>query len=60
MANGLTVQDQGGEALLFRNLTDAGAIDPLAPHAGLPVQAGTKWLATRWIRVATFDPWNAN
>ena len=42
MANGLAVQGQGGDGLLFRNLTDAGAIDPPAQHAGLRVQAGTK------------------
>ena len=57
MANGLAVQGQGGDGLLFRNLTDAGAIDPPAQHAGLRVQAGTKWLATRWIRVAPSYPW---
>ena len=58
LATGLTVRGRGGDGLLFRNLDNAGDPDPLAQHAGLPVEAGTKWLCTRWIRQAPFDPWN--
>lgn len=57
--SGLTVQGKAGDGLLFRNLDAAGRPDPLARHAGLPIEAGTKWLATRWIRLAPHDPWTA-
>lgn len=56
-ATGLMVAGRGGDGLLFRNLDDAGAIDPMALHAGLPVTAGKKWLCTRWIRMGPHDPW---
>jgi enamine deaminase RidA (YjgF/YER057c/UK114 family) len=56
---GLTVEGRGGDGLLFRNLDDAARPDPRARHAGLPVEAGVKWLATRWIRIAPHDPWTA-
>jgi prolyl 4-hydroxylase len=59
-ATGLTVQGKGGDGLLFRNLDAAGRPDPLSRHAGLPIEAGTKWLATRWIRLAPHDPWTAS
>ena len=52
---GLSVRGRPGEALLFRNLDDAGRPDPLMRHAGLPVSSGTKWLATRWIRQKPLD-----
>jgi prolyl 4-hydroxylase len=58
-ATGLTVRGKGGDGLLFRNLDDAGQVDPLARHAGLPVEAGVKWLCTRWIRLGPHDPWTA-
>lgn len=45
-----------GDALVFRNLLPDGQPDPRTQHAGLPVTSGIKWLATRWIRVSAFDP----
>ena len=39
-----------GDALLFRNMTDDGEPDPKTAHVGTPVTAGTKFLASRWIR----------
>lgn len=54
---GLTLRPQGGDAILFANLRPDGSPDPRARHAGLPVQAGAKWLATRWIREHPVDPW---
>jgi prolyl 4-hydroxylase len=48
-----------GDALIFRNVLDSGLGDPDARHAGLPVETGTKWLATRWIRKSTYHPWDA-
>ncbi|MEN9683085.1 MAG: hypothetical protein RIQ99_1782 [Pseudomonadota bacterium] len=56
--SGLTVAGQGGDALYFANVDDQGRPDPLSAHAGLPVDAGVKWVATRWIRAATHDVWN--
>lgn len=39
-----------GAGLLFRNALPGGLPDPDAQHAGLPVLAGEKYLASRWIR----------
>ena len=49
---GLTFRGRAGDALLFRNALPDGMIDPRAVHAGLPVTAGVKHLASRWIRAA--------
>ncbi|MBA3563722.1 MAG: SEL1-like repeat protein [Gammaproteobacteria bacterium] len=46
----LLVAPEKGKALLFHNCKDDGSIEPLTQHAGEPVLAGEKWLATRWIR----------
>ncbi|MFV1920356.1 2OG-Fe(II) oxygenase [Sphingomonas sp. MJ1 (PH-R8)] len=54
---GLTVAPRGGDALVFDNVTEDGRPDVRTKHAGLPVRAGAKWLATRWIRARSFDPW---
>ncbi|MBA2466316.1 MAG: 2OG-Fe(II) oxygenase [Sphingomonas sp.] len=45
-----------GDALIFRNADAAGNGDPATLHAGLPVTGGVKWLATRWIRARSYDP----
>lgn len=55
----LIVRPRAGDAILFDNVDATGAIDLQSRHAGLPVTRGTKWLATRWIRAAPYDPWNA-
>lgn len=52
---GLRVDPLPGRAVVFDNLTyDAtspqGRPDPDSLHAGMPVEAGEKWLATLWIR----------
>ena len=57
IASGLTVAGRGGDAVFFANTDRAGRSDPPTLHAGLPVTAGTKWLATRWIRQESYDPW---
>lgn len=54
---GLTVAGRGGDALLFLNTRPDGRPDPDAEHAGRPVTAGQKLLATRWIRAEPVDPW---
>ena len=47
---GIQVAPKQGAALLFYNVDDAGDIEPLSRHAGLPVEAGNKWIITRWLR----------
>ena len=51
---GVQVRGQVGDVLLFRNLNDRGKPDALTMHAGLPVEAGVKWLASKWIRERNF------
>lgn len=46
----LEISGQQGDVLVFRNVLPSGAPNPLSEHAGLPVTAGVKHLATRWIR----------
>lgn len=45
----LKVKGAKGDAILFRNASVSGAIDPMSAHAGLPVTRGVKLLASRWI-----------
>ena len=51
-ALGIKVRGRTGDGLLFRNAAADGTPDPRAIHAGLPVAAGVKHLASRWIRAA--------
>lgn len=53
---GLKVKGRKGDVLLFRNMIDGGAVDPMSQHAGLPVTQGIKYLATRWARERRFAP----
>jgi prolyl 4-hydroxylase len=53
----VTIAPQPGDVVVFDNLLPDGAPDPDARHAGLPVTAGAKWLATRWVRQRPIDPW---
>jgi prolyl 4-hydroxylase len=53
---GLRVAGRTGDGLLFRNADATGAPDPTALHAGRPVTAGEKLLATRWIHQRRFGP----
>jgi prolyl 4-hydroxylase len=50
----LALRGKTGDALIFRNTDGQGRPDPRAVHAGLPVKAGTKLLASRWIRERPF------
>lgn len=56
-ASGLTVAGRLGDVIAFSNVRADGSPDTASRHAGLPVQRGTKWLATRWIRQAPLDIW---
>jgi len=54
------ITPRAGDAIIFDGLNADGSVNPVSRHAGLPVQRGTKWLATRWIRADAFDPWTIN
>lgn len=61
-AAGLQVEPLPGRAVVFDNMTyDAaspqGRPDPDSLHAGTPVEAGEKWLATLWIRQGRYRAW---
>jgi prolyl 4-hydroxylase len=40
--------------LYFEYCNSAGQLDPLSLHAALPLLAGEKWVATRWMRQRAF------
>lgn len=46
----LEFRPQKGAALLFGNTDDYGQPHPDSLHAGMPVIAGTKYIATKWLR----------
>ena len=52
---GLKLKGSPGDAILFRNTGPDGRRDPAAGHSGLPVTAGEKRIASRWIRARTFE-----
>lgn len=52
---GLKLKGRAGDAILFRNTGPDGRRDPAAGHAGLPVTAGEKLVASRWIRERPFE-----
>lgn len=54
LRTGLRFKGRKGDALLFRNALPDGRADEMAQHAGLPVTAGEKIIASRWIRARPF------
>jgi len=52
---GLKLKGRAGDAILFRNTGPDGRRDPAAGHSGLPVTAGEKLIASRWIRERPFE-----
>ncbi|MEZ5728263.1 MAG: 2OG-Fe(II) oxygenase [Burkholderiaceae bacterium] len=46
----LSVKPRAGRALYFEFHNAAGQVDPRCLHAGMPVKAGRKWIATKWYR----------
>lgn len=52
---GLKLRGRSGDAILFRNTGPDGRRDPASGHAGLPVAAGEKVIASRWIRERRFE-----
>ncbi len=53
---GIAVMPRKGRALYFEYCNAEGQLDPLSLHAALPVLAGEKWVATRWMRQRAFRP----
>lgn len=43
-----------GDAILFYNILPDGEVDRMTLHASLPVLAGEKWAATKWVRERTY------
>lgn len=54
---GLRIDPLPGRAVIFDNLAPDGSPDPDSLHAGTPVDAGEKWLATLWIRQGRYRYW---
>ena len=54
----ITLRMGAGDLLIFRNVDLRGRPDPRLRHAGEPVTAGAKWIATRWIRTGRHDPYD--
>lgn len=52
---GLKLKGGVGDAVLFRNIGADGRPDPASGHCGLPVTAGEKLIASRWIRRQPFE-----
>lgn len=46
----LAVSPKKGSAVYFEYCNDLGQVDPMSLHGGVPVIAGEKWIATKWMR----------
>jgi hypothetical protein len=47
---GYSFKGRTGDALMFANVRENGAPEPLTLHAGLPPTSGEKWLLSQWVR----------
>lgn len=54
---GLSLRLRAGDLLQFRNSDGDQQPDGRMRHAGEPVLSGRKWIATRWIRHGSHDPY---
>jgi len=54
---GVRVAPRRGRIVHFENLLPDGRGDPRTLHAGMPVEAGEKWLATLWTRARPCRPY---
>lgn len=52
---GLDVVPRRGSAVYFAYTAADSACDPLSFHGGAPVEAGEKWIATKWLRETRFS-----
>jgi prolyl 4-hydroxylase len=50
----VSIAPKRGDGLLFFNCLPDGSPDRRTLHAGLPVEAGEKWLLSRWIRADAY------
>lgn len=50
----LAIHPKRGQAIWFSYLHD-GLLDERSQHAGMPVLAGEKWIATKWFRERCFS-----
>ena len=50
----LSVTPKQGSALYFEYCNSRGQVDSQTLHSGLPVVAGEKWIATKWMREKKF------
>lgn len=48
---GFEVRPKAGMALYFADVLPDGEIDPNSLHSSVPVVSGTKYLATKWLRI---------
>lgn len=53
-AKHLAVKPRKGTALLWRNLTPEGQLEPRSLHAGCPVIKGTKYALAKWVRARPY------
>ena len=51
---GLEVAPRRGHAVYFEYANAAGQVDHATLHAGAPVEAGEKWVLTKWMRARPF------
>lgn len=51
---GLTVMPRKGSAVYFEYCNELNQLDGRSLHAGMPVLAGEKWAATKWVRQKKF------
>jgi prolyl 4-hydroxylase len=51
---GLAVVPKKGAAVYFEYCNSMGQVDPQTLHAGAPVGAGEKWIATKWMRQSKY------
>ncbi|MBP6717471.1 MAG: 2OG-Fe(II) oxygenase [Rhodoferax sp.] len=52
---GLSVTPKKGSAVYFEYCNSKGQVDPLSLHCGVPVVAGEKWIATKWMRQGRYE-----
>ena len=52
---GIRFAGRRGDMLIWRNADAQGRALPETVHAGEPVRAGEKWVASRWIRARPFN-----